>query len=55
MTKDPALSLLQMARDSISTHEWDKVELHGDFSEEELDALVFLMRSARDGRPISIW
>ncbi|MGB6486253.1 MAG: hypothetical protein WBE91_05165 [Steroidobacteraceae bacterium] len=55
MTKERALSLLRMARETILTHDWQTVGLQGEFTEQELDALVFLMRSARDGRPISIW
>jgi hypothetical protein len=54
MTKERALSLLRVARDT-HTHDWQTMGLQGEFTEQELDALVFLMRSARDGRPISIW
>ena len=58
MTKDRAVAIVSslggVAHEGGSTrdYEWHTVRLDGEFTEQQLDALVFMMHSARDGRPI---
>lgn len=51
MTKGRADSLLEAARDRISGIDCGLAVLNGQFSDEQLDAVVFLMHSARDCHP----
>lgn len=51
MTKDRADLLFESTRDRVGEIDFEKAVLNGDFSDEQLDAIVFLMHSARDAGP----
>lgn len=58
MTKDRAVAIVSslggVARDGGRVDEYQSrtVQLNGEFIEQQLDAIVFMMHSARAGRPI---